>query len=75
MDGSFFDSTSGNSLSISSAWLALNDDNLILESSSDVIPTTYPSARTIILGHLDASQRLLSLMSLRIPGFLGYPLQ
>ncbi|EXX50519.1 hypothetical protein RhiirA5_421334 [Rhizophagus irregularis] len=43
-DGSFLDSISGKSPFMSSAWLALDDDNLILESSSDVIPSTYPSA-------------------------------
>ncbi|GBC41916.2 reverse transcriptase family protein [Rhizophagus irregularis DAOM 181602=DAOM 197198] len=43
-DGFFLASTSGNSPSMSFAWLVLDNDNLILESSSDVIPLTYPSA-------------------------------
>ncbi|GBC45874.1 ribonuclease H-like domain-containing protein [Rhizophagus irregularis DAOM 181602=DAOM 197198] len=43
-DGSFNDSISGDSSSMSSAWFALDDDNFILESSSDIIPLTYPSA-------------------------------
>ncbi|PKY63487.1 hypothetical protein RhiirA4_492590, partial [Rhizophagus irregularis] len=29
---------------MSSAWLALDEDDFILESWSDVVPTTYPSA-------------------------------
>ncbi|CAB4429877.1 unnamed protein product [Rhizophagus irregularis] len=29
---------------MSYAWLALDDDNLILESSSDAVPTVFPSA-------------------------------
>ncbi|EXX66666.1 hypothetical protein GLOIN_2v1785823 [Rhizophagus irregularis DAOM 181602=DAOM 197198] len=44
MDGSFIDLLPERSPSMSFAWLALDDDNLILESSSDVILMTYPSA-------------------------------
>ncbi|PKK56752.1 hypothetical protein RhiirC2_799344 [Rhizophagus irregularis] len=43
-DGSFLDLFSGNSPSMSSAWLALDDDNLILKSFSEIIPSTYPSS-------------------------------
>ncbi|PKK56544.1 hypothetical protein RhiirC2_799791 [Rhizophagus irregularis] len=43
-DGSFLASTFGNSPSMSFAWLALDEDNLILEFSLDVIPLTYPFA-------------------------------
>ncbi|PKY52932.1 hypothetical protein RhiirA4_470864 [Rhizophagus irregularis] len=43
-DGSFLASRSGSLPSMSSAWLALDEDDLILESYSEVIPATYPSA-------------------------------
>ncbi|PKY61211.1 hypothetical protein RhiirA4_485873, partial [Rhizophagus irregularis] len=43
-DGSFIASIPDSSPSMSYAWLTLDDDNLILESFSDIIPNTYPSA-------------------------------
>ncbi|PKY57447.1 hypothetical protein RhiirA4_449016 [Rhizophagus irregularis] len=58
-DGSFLASRSGSSPSMSSAWLALDDDGLLLESCSEVIPTTYPSAfRSEIYGLLSALKAL-----------------
>lgn len=40
---SFLTAASGFSSSMSSAWMALDNDNFILESSSKNIPTIYPS--------------------------------
>ncbi|PKY56181.1 hypothetical protein RhiirA4_476274 [Rhizophagus irregularis] len=60
-DGSFLAPHSGSSPSMSSAWLALDDDNLILESSSKVIPMSYPSAfRSEIFILLSALKALAS---------------
>ncbi|CAB4405875.1 unnamed protein product [Rhizophagus irregularis] len=69
-DGSFLTSRSGSLPSISSAWLALDEDNLIkrfrqatlnliLESCSEVIPATYPFAfRSEIYALLSALKAL-----------------
>ncbi|PKY62900.1 hypothetical protein RhiirA4_432808, partial [Rhizophagus irregularis] len=58
-DGSFLPSRSGSLPSMSSAWLALDEDDLILESCSEVIPVTYPSAlRSEIYALLSALKAL-----------------
>ncbi|PKY62946.1 hypothetical protein RhiirA4_490447, partial [Rhizophagus irregularis] len=58
-DGSFLASYSGSLPSMSSAWLALDEDELILESCSEVIPATYPSAfRSEIYALLSALKAL-----------------
>ncbi|CAB4413084.1 unnamed protein product [Rhizophagus irregularis] len=58
-DGSFLASRSGSLPSMSSAWLALDEDDLILESYSEVIPATYPSAfRSEIYALLSALKAL-----------------
>ncbi|CAB4409418.1 unnamed protein product [Rhizophagus irregularis] len=58
-DGSFLTSRSGSLPSMFSAWLALDEDNLILESCSEVIPATYPSAfRSEIYALLSALKAL-----------------
>ncbi|PKY53774.1 hypothetical protein RhiirA4_472161, partial [Rhizophagus irregularis] len=58
-DGSFLASRSGSLPSMSSAWLALDEDDLILESCSEVIPVTYPSAfRSEIYALLSALKAL-----------------
>ncbi|CAB4413040.1 unnamed protein product [Rhizophagus irregularis] len=58
-DGSFFASRSGSLPSMSSAWLALDEDDFILESYSEVIPATYPSAfRSEIYALLSALKAL-----------------
>ncbi|CAB4416056.1 unnamed protein product [Rhizophagus irregularis] len=58
-DGSFLASRPGSLPSMSSAWLALDEDDLILESCSEVIPTTYPSAlRSEIYALLSALKAL-----------------
>ncbi|PKY54469.1 hypothetical protein RhiirA4_426796 [Rhizophagus irregularis] len=44
IDRSFLATTLRSPSSMSYTWLALDNDNLVLESSSDVIPNTYPSA-------------------------------
>lgn len=44
IDESFINNSVGISLSIASAWMALDNDGLILESSSDYPSSTYPSA-------------------------------
>ncbi|PKY49606.1 hypothetical protein RhiirA4_465667 [Rhizophagus irregularis] len=55
----FLASHFGSSSSMSSAWLALDDDDFILESSSEVIPTSYPSAfRSKIYALLSALKAL-----------------
>ncbi|EXX65633.1 ribonuclease H-like domain-containing protein [Rhizophagus irregularis DAOM 181602=DAOM 197198] len=43
-DGSFHTATDSSPSSMASAWLALDDDGLILESSSLQIPSCFPSA-------------------------------
>ncbi|PKC53127.1 hypothetical protein RhiirA1_479964 [Rhizophagus irregularis] len=63
-DGSFLDLSSGNSPFMSSAWLALDENNLILKSSSDVIPSTYPSTlRSETFALLSALKALTSYSS------------
>ncbi|CAB4440133.1 unnamed protein product [Rhizophagus irregularis] len=58
-DGSFLASRSGSLPSMSSAWLALDEDDFILESCSEVIPTTYFSAfRSEIYALLSALKAL-----------------
>ncbi|PKY62538.1 hypothetical protein RhiirA4_489152, partial [Rhizophagus irregularis] len=58
-DGSFLASCSGSLPSMSSAWLALDEDDLILGSCSEVVPATYPSAfRSEIYALLSALKAL-----------------
>ncbi|CAB4407435.1 unnamed protein product [Rhizophagus irregularis] len=58
-DGSFLALRSGSLPSMSSTWLALDEDDLILESCSEVIPATYPSAfRSKIYALLSALKAL-----------------
>ncbi|PKY62640.1 hypothetical protein RhiirA4_489470, partial [Rhizophagus irregularis] len=66
-DGSFLAPRSRSLPSMSSAWLALDEDDLILESCSEVIPATYPSAfRSEIYALLSALKALPPLSSVVI---------
>ncbi|PKK46479.1 hypothetical protein RhiirC2_803792, partial [Rhizophagus irregularis] len=75
-DGFFHVAKNSSPPSMTSAWLALDDDGLILESSSLHLPSCFPSALrskiyAVVLGLNALSHGNLFL---RIPGFLGYPL-